>query len=155
VTTTTPTATEPVREPGAKPGLAPPQPAANIEAHLRYLATLTNEALRQENLGFDGARFPTSDEQRIIVVAFGISNSLNKTCLLCYGYKNPKVIGYIKAVIEGAVAEMSEAPELTPQADFPDTIDLNTEAGRTLLRRLQEKGFLKWPDINNLLAEGE
>lgn len=153
-TTTTPTVAESVLEPGAKPGLAPSQPAANIEAHLRYLVTLTNEALRQENLGFDGARFPTSDQQRVIVVAFGISNSLNKTCLLCYGYKNPKVIGYIKAVIEGAVAEMSEAPEQTPQADFPDTIDLNTEAGRKLLRRLQEKGFIKWPDIDSLLEEG-
>ncbi|MCB0125469.1 MAG: hypothetical protein KDE58_24615 [Caldilineaceae bacterium] len=87
--------------------------------------------------------------------AFDVSASLNKSPLLCYGYKNPKVMGYVKAVVEAQVTAIEE-PQLTANADsgIPDTIDLNTEAGRRLLKHLQGTGAINWPDVRTLM-EGD
>lgn len=138
------TTTEPVSEPVLEP---PAEPVKRLQGYLVQLATLTNEQLRSENLGFDGSRAPTQHEQQIIMQAFDVSASLNKTCLLCYGYKNPKVMGYVKAVVE--------EPQLTDEPDsaIPDTIDLNTEAGRRLLKQLQGMGAINWPDVRTLMEE--
>jgi len=145
------TGTEPVLEPVLEP---PAKPVGSFQDYLAYLATLTNEQLRTENLGFDGSRAPTQHEQQIIIQAFDASVSLNKTCLLCYGYKNPKVMGYVKAVVEGQPTATDE-PKLSAQADsaIPDTIDLNTEAGRRLLKKLQGTGAINWPDARTLMEE--
>lgn len=142
-------------EPVSKPVLEPPaEPVVGMTKYLAYLATLSNEQLRSENLGFDISRNPNQDEQRIMVLAFEISKSLNKTCLMCYGYKNPKVIGYIKAAIGDQISDVTEAvAALTkPTSQIPDTIDLDTETGRELLRRLQGNGLINWPDVDDLLS---
>lgn len=140
--------TEPVPEP-------PTEPVVGMAKYLTYLATLSNEQLRSENLGLDISRTPSVDEQRLMLLAFEISKSLNKTCLMCYGYKNPKVIGYVKAAIDDQgsdTAEVVTATSAKPAAQIPDTIDLNTEAGRELLRRLQGNGLINWPDVDDLLS---
>ncbi len=141
------TDTEPVLKP-------PAERVESLQEYLVQLATLTNEQLRTENLGFDGSRVPTQHEQQIIIQAFDVSASLNKTCLLCYGYKNPKVMGYVKAVVERQ-STVIDKPELSAEADsaIPDTIDLNTEAGRRLLKKLQGTGAINWPDERTLLEE--
>ncbi len=144
--------TEPVSKPVPEP---PTAPVVGMTQYLAYLATLSNEQLRSENLGFDIARQPTQDEQHIIVLAFEAAKSLNKTCLICYGYKNPKVVAYIKAVIgDQAVEAAALHPETSPKpaSQIPDTIDLNTEAGRELLRRLQGNGLINWPNGDDLLS---
>lgn len=144
------------REPVSKPVPEPPaEPVVGMAKYLVYLATLSNEQLRSENLGFDISRNPTQDEQRIMVLAFGLSKSLNKTCLMCYGYKNPKVIGYVKAAIGDQSVDAVEAGTTLsskPASQIPDTIDLNTEVGRELLRRLQGNGLVNWPDVDDLLS---
>lgn len=133
----------------------PAEPVENLQDYLAHLATLTNEQLRSDNLGFDGSRAPTQHEQQIIMQAFDVSASLNKTCLLCYGYKNPKVMGYVKAVIEGQVAATDESKmNAAVDSAIPDTIDLNTEAGRRLLKQLQGTGAINWPDVRTLM-EGD
>lgn len=140
----------------SKPVPEPPtEPVVGMTKYLTYLATLSNEQLRSENLGIDISRSPSSDEQRLMILAFEVSKSLNKTCLMCYGYKNPKVVGYVKAAIgdqSSDTAEVIAAVPPKPAAPIPDTIDLNTEAGRELLRRLQGNGLINWPDVDDLLS---
>jgi hypothetical protein len=140
---------EPVPEPVLEPS---PEPVSSLAGYLAHLATLTNEQLRTENLGFDGSREPTQTEQQIIVQVFDVSASLNKTCLICYGYKNPKVMGHVKALIKGeaTLADNHKIPSET-DSGIPDTIDLNTEAGRRLLKRLQGTGAIHWPDARTLM----
>lgn len=138
-------------EPVSKPV---PEPVVGLSKYLAHLATLSNEQLRTENLGFDISHTPTQDEQRIMGLAFETSKSLNKTCLMCYGYKNPKVIGYVKVAIgdqAGDSSEIGQATQAKPESPIPDTIDLNTAEGRALLKRLQGSGQIRWPDVDDLL----
>ncbi len=149
--------TKPVLEPGAKLVLEPlANQTTGIEGYVRHLTSLTNEELRLKNLAFDGSRLPTPDEQHIIALAFAISNSLNKTCRICYGYKNPKVVGYVKTIVGDAASEMATQAEVATVATaIPDTVDLSAEPGRETLVRLQANGVIHWSNIDNSLGEGE
>jgi hypothetical protein len=129
---------------------------AGIEEYLRQLAALSIEELKQENLSFDATHFPTPDEQRVILAAYGLTLSIRKTCFMTYGHYNGKVRDYIKPVIAGAgeIEETAEATDLSQVDGIPDSIDLNTEEGRSLLALLQQKRLVKWPDARDVLDEG-
>ena len=114
---------------------------------MSYLAQLSIEELKQDNLGLDATRYPTSEEQQVIRLAFGYADSIRKTCFMAYGHYNGKVRDYIKQVVEEVVTP-------TPPKEsggIPDTIDLNTAEGRALLKRLQGSGQIRWPDVDDLL----
>jgi hypothetical protein len=121
----------------------------DTQEFVSYLAQLSIEELKEENLGLDATRFPNPDGEQLIRLAFRLCNSIRKTCFMAYGHYNGKVRDYIKAVIDGA--SNSEPPQ-RERGSIPDTIDLNTPQGRALLERLQGNGLINWPDVDDLLS---
>ena len=120
--------------------------------YISYLAQLAIEELKNENLKLNAAQPPTGDEQSLIRLAFQLSSSIRKTCFMVYGHYNGKVRDYVKL----AIAQPEPAAVATTQTDedgMPDTIDLNTEAGRRLLKQLQRTGAIHWPDVRTLIEE--
>ncbi len=126
---------------------------ADSTDYLAYLAGLSIDELKQENLGLDATHSPTLDQQQQIRLSFGLCSSIRKTCFMAYGHYNGKVRDYVKLVI----AESLEEPVVAqPDEDgIPDTIDLNTEAGRKLLKHLQGTGAINWADVRTLLEEAQ
>lgn len=140
-------------EPVLKPVLEPPNQMSQIDQYVYYLATLTNEQLKSENLGFDGSSFPSPDEQRIVMLAYQISATLNKACFICYGYKNPKIISYVNSIIQSVSTEMTTNRDA--DIEIPEEINLDTPEGQLLFRKLQESGAIRLPDIDGLIEEGD
>lgn len=120
----------------------------DAQEFVSYLAQLSIEELKSENLELDATRSPNTDDEAVIRLAFRLSNSIRKTCFMAYGHYNGKVRDYVKAVIDGV---SGTAPQ-QERRDIPDTIDLNTPQGRALLERLQGNGLIKWPDVDDLLS---
>jgi hypothetical protein len=121
----------------------------DTQEFVSYIAQLSIEELKEENLGLDATRFPGADDEQLIRLAFRLCNSIRKTCFMAYGHYNGKVRDYIKTVIDGV---SSHEPPQRERGSIPDTIDLNTPQGRALLERLQGNGLINWPDVDDLLS---
>lgn len=121
---------------------------SDLEAQLRHLAALSIEELKATNLGFDATRFPTPDEQRVIMTAYELTLSIRKTCFMVYGHYNGKVRDYVKPIVAGAEdGEETEASNPPAPADeLPAAIDLTTAEGKALYEHIKRQGLVRWEE---------
>lgn len=126
-----------------------------IEKKLERLSQLSIEELKIENLGLNATRFPKPDEQVFIRSAFGYTRSIRKTCFMIYGHYNGKVRDYVKATLGEVVSESDEEQTEMNVNTIPEHIDLTTSEGRTLLEHLKKQGYIRWPDVDDVLTEDE
>ena len=134
---------------------APEQPSEQFRAqgaeqelseYIEYLALLSIDELKQENLGLDATQAPTAQIAPVVLEAYALVNSVRKTCFMLYGHYNGKVRAYIKTVLDQKLKSSSSTQSTASDHNSTDAIDLTTDEGRRTLEALQNQGLINWPD---------